>query len=284
MDTFDMIYSLKCRFITLIMGDAMPVEENTTTKTIVDQIALNIRNYNLVNKRYNLDYHHFISSRSKGIKKENGLSNWLKTSEASKSIFRFLSNFNMNARASKLVEITTFHLNIQRILRNIDVDCLGCFDMSVSQLSIPCGNSTVANELKTLFNYCASPGKFSNSGGFVIGSKVAHCIFPHICPMIDAHHIGISLNRIHADDYFPPGNVWADYLGYFPNGKLNPSTQGAGRNSWKDDQFLCSIGFYARVYQQWQEHNGNPGIDAFLKLDMADHCPYIPRIIEKALW
>lgn len=284
MYTFYIFVPLKPRLITLMVVDAMPVEENTTIKTIVDKIAFNVKNYNLDNKRYNIDYHRFIRYRSNGIKKENGLSNWLKKSEASNSMFIFLSNFNMNARASKLVEITTFHMNVQKILKNIDVDYLNCFDISVSPLSVQCGTSTVADELKKLFNYCASPGIFSNSGGFVIGSKVIHCIFPHICPMIDAHHIGISLNRIHADDYFPPGNSWKDYLGYSPIGKLNPSTQGAGRNSWKVDQFLCSIGFYSRIYQQWQRDNGEPGIDAFLKLDVRNHCSGIPRIIEKALW
>lgn len=284
MYTFYIFVPLKPRFIILMVVDAIPVEENSTIKTIVDKIAFNVKNYNLENKRYNIDYHRFISSRSTGLKKENGLSNWLKTSEASNSIFRFLRNFNMNARASKLVEITTFHTNIQNILNNVDVDCLNCFDISKNPLSVQYETSTVANELKKLFNYCASPGTFSNSGGFVIGSKVIHCIFPHICPMIDAHHIGISLNRIHVDDYLPPGNNWKDYLGYSPNGKLNPSTQGAGRNYWKDDQYLCSIGFYARIYEQWQKDNGNPGKDAFLKLDISDHCSCIPRIIEKALW
>lgn len=262
----------------------MPVEENTIIKTIVDQIAVNIRTYNMLNKRYNLDHHYFSISRSDGIKKEKCLSNWLQTLEASRSIFRFLTNFNMNARASKLVELKTFHSNMQQIPRNIDMQYLDSFDMYVSPLTTACGNSTVANELKELFNYCATPGKFSTSGGFVIGSKVSHCILPHICPMIDAHHIGISLNRIHADDYFPPGNSWEDYLGYSPKGKLNPSSQGAGRHSWKDDQFLCAIGFYARIYQEWQKENGNQGIDAFLKLDTINHFSGVPRVIEKALW
>ncbi len=238
----------------------------------------------MLNKRYNLDHHYFLISRFNGIKKENGLSNWLKTSEASRSIFRFLTDFNMNARASKLVEIRTFQLNIQQISRNINMQCLEFFDISVSPLTAVCGNSTVANELKELFNYCATPGKFSKSGGFVIGSKVCHCLLPHICPMIDAHHIGISLNRIHADDYFPPGNSWEDYLGYSPHGKLNPSSQGAGRHSWKDDQFLCAIGFYVRIYHEWQKENGDPGMDAFLRLDTINHFSGVPRVIEKALW
>lgn len=262
----------------------MPVEENATIKTIVDQIAVNIRTYNTLNKRYNLDYRYFLISRSNGIKKENGLPNWLRTLEASRSIFRFLTNFNMNARASKLVELKTFHLNMQHISTNINMQCLDGFDMSVSPLTAACGNSTIADELKELFNYCAAPGIFSNSGGFVIGSKVAHCLLPHICPMIDAHHVGISLNRIYADDYFPPGNSWEDYLGYSPKRKPNPSTQGAGRCSWKDDQFLCAIGFYAHVYQKWQKENGNPGMDAFLELDTVDCYSGIPRIIEKAMW
>lgn len=262
----------------------MPVENNTTVKTIVDQIAVNIKKYNALNKRYNLDYHYFLISRSNGIKKENGLENWLRTLEASISIFKFLTNFNMNARASKLVELKTFHSNMQQITRQIDMQCLEDFDISISPLTAACGNSTASNELKELFNYCATSGNFSISGGFVIGSKVAHCLLPHICPMIDAHHIGISLNRILADDYFPPGDSWEDYLGYSPKGKLNPSTQGAGRHSWKDDQFLCTIGFYSHIYQQWQNENGNPGMDSFLRLDAINNCSGITRIIEKALW
>lgn len=262
----------------------MPVEKDTRLKTIVNQITAKIRIYNEQNPKYNSDYNRFFISRSNGIKNENGINNWLKTEEASRSVYKLMDDFGMNSRASELVGFEIFNLNLKDATANIDLESLENFDISCNSLSTAFGCSTARDELKELFNYCSSPGRFSESGGFVIGTKVAHCLLPHICPMIDGRHIGISLNNIHENDYYPPGNSWVNYLGYSPQKKTNPSPKGEGRYSWKDTQFLCAIGFYVQVYKEWQKEHDNPGIDTFLDLDSNNYVSGIPRIIDKALW
>jgi hypothetical protein len=118
----------------------------------------------------------------------------------------------------------------------------------------------------------------------VVGSKVAHAILPELCPVIDVKHTAISLFNVAPGEYLPPGDSWDEYLGYTPRGKVNPSPRGCSRNRWRKDQFLCAIGFYARIYHEWQEANGNPGMTAFLSLEPVQGTTGIPRFLDKVFW
>ncbi len=195
-----------------------------------------------------------------------------------------MAAFGMNGRGSELINPVSFHTNLVSISGVVNINGLEGFALSKDPLTAVIGDSTIAIQLRKLFDYCATPCRFSISGGFVIGSKIIHCIIPELCPMVDINHIGISLYNIHPNDYFPPGNNWEAYIGKVPVGKPNPSPRGAGRNAWHADQILCAIGFYARLYEEWQATNGNPGIQAFLKLDISKGTSGIPRILDKALW
>lgn len=144
-------------------------------------------------------------------------------------------------------------------------------------------NSTVAQELGKLFDFCSEQRHFSESGGIVIGSKVAHAILPNLCPIIDTSHIAVSLNNIASGEYLPPGGSWDMYHGYAPKRKHNPSPRGCSRYSWGKDQFLCAIGFYARIYQEWQEANSYPGLVAFLFQDPIEGTTGIPRLLDKVI-
>ena len=135
-----------------------------------------------------------------------------------------------------------------------------------------------------MFDYCASRGQFSESGGYVIGSKICHCILPELCIMLDSIHITISLYNVASGKYLPPGNNWYSYLGREEISVVNPSPRGAGRDSWDCYRFTQAIAFYERIYSDWQIANGNPGYAAFLNLDPIAGTMGVPRIIDKVLW
>ena len=262
----------------------MPVPKNIRLSTIINNVNSSISSYNQKHSAYNHDYNNFITSRFAAISEEGNMEGWLNKTGTSIEIRNLMDKFGMNIRNSLLVNQDIFINNINRISKLVDINGLDEFSLLDGSLTKKINDSTISIELGKLFDYCAKPGNFSISGGFVIGSKVSHCIIPQLCPMVDTAHIGISLYNIHQDDYLPPGNNWKTYIGKTPFGKPNPSPRGAGRNSWKTDQILCAVGFYARLYEAWQAKNGNPGINAFLELDSSNRMSGIPRILDKVLW
>ena len=106
--------------------------------------------------------------------------------------------------------------------------------------------------------------------------------------MLDGSHITISLYRVDKGEkekqYLPLSGDWNEYLGFSTFGKPNPSPRGGGRYSWGGRQFLCAIGFYFRIYQEWQDKNDNPGLKSFLELDPEESTTGIPRILDKVFW
>lgn len=262
----------------------MPVPENIRLSTIINNIKSSISSYNQQYSTYNRAYNTFVASRFAGISTEGNINDWLRKTSTSNRIRNLMITFGMDSRKSSLVDQDKFSNHLNSIPEIININGLENFSLSNGSLTRKIDNSTVAIELGKLFDYCAKPGNFSVSGGFVIGSKVSHCIIPQLCPMVDITHIGISLYNIHQDDYLPPGNNWKAYIVKTPFGKPNPSPRGAGRNSWKTDQILCAIGLYARLHEEWQDKNGNPGVNAFLELDSPNIMSGIPRILDKVLW
>ena len=264
----------------------MPLPKGTTREDIIESIPSRIENYNrnTRNTSYNRSYLRFITEREKGIKSFGGLTKWLASQDAVNSIYMLMQQFGMQARASVLTEPKVFARKLFELTLKVDVDGLSSFTPDQGPLTTKLGNSTVAQELGKLFDFCSKWGHFSEAGGIVIGSKVAHAILPELCPMIDTSHIGISLYNVASGEYLPPGDSWDEYLGYTPEGKYNPSPRGDGRKSWKRDQFLCAIGLYARIYHDRQEANGCPGVTAFLALDPVEGTTGIPRLLDKVFW
>ena len=260
----------------------MPLPEGTTRKDIIESIPSRIENYNR-NTSYNRSYLRFITERERGIESLGSLTKWLASQEAANSIYKLMQQFGMQARASVLTEPKIFASKLFELTLNVDIDGLSSFTPDQGPLTTKLGNSTVAQELGKLFDFCSKWGHFSEAGGIVIGSKVAHAILPELCPMIDTSH-GISLYNVASGEYLPPGDSWDEYLGYTLEGKPNPSPRGSGRYQWAKDHFLCAIGFYARIYHDWQEANGCPGMTAFLSLDPVQGTTGIPRLLDKVFW
>jgi hypothetical protein len=149
----------------------------------------------------------------------------------------------------------------------------------------PGGGPTLAAEITTIYNAFAAPGAVSIRGGFVAASKVLHCLFPELAPMIDGAHTGLSYFHIDRTTYSPPmGGSWAGWLGGPMAGVPNPSPRGAGRHRWGSQQFLAAIGINQHIYALWQAAHGHPGLPAFLALDPTPGTTGIPRVIDKALW
>lgn len=264
----------------------MPITEQFRLETIVNQISQKIIKYNNMSNgpRYNYSYRLFIEARDRGINENGYINKWLGTEEASTIIYNLLDEFGMNSRKSSLTNINIFYKNIKYLNNLCNLSELSNFPIESYTINKPLGNSNVIDQITNLFNFSSKPKIFSDSGGFVIASKVAHCIIPELLPMIDISHIGISLYNIHKDDYLPPTGDWIQYLGYKPKNKLNPSPRGAGRNYWNIDQYLCAIGLYARIYNIWQKIKNNPGKKDFLSLDPLDGATGIPRVLDKVFW
>jgi len=64
----------------------------------------------------------------------------------------------------------------------------------------------------------------------------------------------------------------------------NPSPCGAGAQNWGSSQLLCAIGFYERIYEEWQTRNSQPGLQAFLTLDSSRGTTGVPRVVDKIMW
>ncbi len=261
----------------------MPLLKSITKQDIIKNIPARVAKYNNETS-YNSIYLRFIKERETGIRAFGCLREWLVTPETAASIMRFMGAFGMNARRSRLTQPEIFARKLTKISTTVDIASLSRFTPDQGPLTKLLYNSTAAQELGKLFDFCSEQGYFSESGGIVIGSKVAHAILPNLCPMIDTSHIAVSLNNIASGEYLPPGGSWDMYLGYAPKRKPNPSPCGGGRYSWGKDQFLCAIGFYARIYQEWQETNSYPSLAAFLSQDPVEGTTGIPRLLDKVFW
>jgi hypothetical protein len=113
-----------------------------------------------------------------------------------------------------------------------------------------------------------------------------HCLFPHLAPMVDGAHTGISYYNIDRATYSPPLGLhsWDEWIGEPLKGVANPSPRGAGRNAWQWHQFMAAVGVNQRIYELWQVANGNAGLQEFIALDPTPGTTGIPRIIDKGLW
>jgi hypothetical protein len=254
----------------------MPVPKGITRDEIVASIPSRIAEYNLTNTEYNKTYATFSAERTSGISQQGGIERWLSSEAATPCIMKLLKKFGMDFRGSNLVSSEKFTSNVKGIPKDVI--------RVISDFKIPTGGLKVEKEIRVLFEYCSSPGIFSESGGFVIGSKVAHCILPELCPMLDTTHIAISLYNVATGEYLPPKDDWFSYLNREEKMVVNPSPRGAGRNSWDSKRFTQAIAFYERIYCDWQLVNGNPGYEAFLKLDPTVGTTGVSRILDKVLW
>jgi hypothetical protein len=134
-----------------------------------------------------------------------------------------------------------------------------------------------------VYALCEAPGAITVSGGFVAASKLMHCLFPDLAPIVDVRHTGRSYANILRSTYTPPlVPSWNLWLGTPLVGPPNPSP--AYRAGWGGQQFLAALGVNQHIYALWQTANGNPGLANFLAVDPAPGTTGIPRIIDKVLW
>jgi hypothetical protein len=262
----------------------MPLPPGITRTAIVNSIQSRIISYNRTNFGYNNAYSSFLNKRNAGIIKYGGLENWLSSPSATNCIMDLLNAFGMNARNSKLKQPSDFLKNLLNLPKNVNLAILSDVKIPTGGLSNKISDTTPEKELRALFDYCEEVGKFSESGGYVIGSKVCHCILPDLCPMLDGTHIAISLSHIVQSEYLPPYDNWISYLGHEAISPVNPSPQGAGRYYWDSHRFIQAIGFIERIYWDWQIANNIPGRDTFLNLDPIRGTSGVPRVIDKVLW
>ncbi len=236
--------------------------------------------------RFNGAYARFMSSRAAGIRDGGGsVQAWMGTENAARNIWKLLDCYGMNARASVLMPIEHLRTTLGSLARDVSIDEVAVYRIPTGGLGrvLPCGVA-LARALRTAFDYLRVAQRVSEAGGFVVASKVFHCLLPDLAPMLDRTHIALSLYRIDRDDYFPPGGSWSAYLGSPPPRTPNPSPQGAGSEAWQADQFLCAIGVYERIYEEWQRRHNQPGLAAFLALDGAPGTGGVPRVVDKILW
>ena len=234
---------------------------------------------------YNTSYNKFALARSNGIEHQGGLSNWLNTSDAAKTVYTLMKDFGMDQQGSKLRCQETFHSNLKGLIESITgIDLLEQVSYNPESLYGLVNISRYSTVIQEVFDYCGETGRFSKSGGFVIASKVAHSILPDVFPIIDGEHIGIRLYEIPKHEYQAPGGNWFRYLGKpTPSGvkTFNPSPRGAGRKSWDSFRYLCAIGFYARFYQCWLSQRRGSEVAEFVMMDPNDVHTGIPRVIDK---
>ena len=269
----------------------MPLPRNVGINEIPSLVASKIQKYNNSPKGavYNNDYAIYISLREKGIKEIGSLSGWASSGKAIKPIQDLLIAYGMNARESQIVSPLVFQSALSDI-GNTSLDWVSNFELPLTKspalLINPVSGLSLSEELTEIYNMLSTPNVVTVSGGFVASSKTMHCLFPNLSPMIDGTHSGISYYNISRFTYKPPSicKDWEEWIGHSISHVLNPSPRGAGRNSWRADQFLASIGVNQHIYELWQTYNGELGFTAFLALDQNRGTTGIPRIIDKVLW
>lgn len=269
----------------------MPIPKGIEISAIPHLFPQRITAYNqgLSGPDYNNAYNQYIVKRNAGISAARLLSYWIANGNAVGPIQALLTAYGMNARNSKLVAPSAFQTAIEHLNR-ASLDWINGFALPLPMAPValinPQTGLSLSNELTTIYNILSAPGSVTESGGFVAASKAAHCLFPNLAPMIDGKHTGVSYYNIARTTYAPPMNIvnWSRWIGHQIAGVPNPSPRGAGRNSWGPDQFIAAIGANQRIYETWQELNGNPGFGAFLELDPTPGTTGIPRIIDKVFW
>lgn len=263
----------------------MPIPAGSTRAAILAAFPGSIAAYNAAQAPYNRAYGLYVGNRAAGLGAAGNLAGWLGGGglpTAAATLRATLIAFGMDARRSHLVAPPIFTASLAGIPGMVNIACIATYTLASAYMIVPFGGTTPRVQLETLFAYCAVPGTFSLEGGYVIASKVAHLIFPDICPMLDGKHTAISMYNVAPAQYSPPGNNWVAYLGRCLVQPANPSPRGAGRNSWDAQRFVQAIAFYARIYQEWQAANGNPGLAAFLALDAGAISPI--RVLDKVFW
>ena len=167
----------------------MSLPKNTTRQEIIKSTPARIENYNS-NIGYNSSYLHFITERDTGIKSSCSLEKWLVTPEAADLIHSFINDFGM--KSYQLTPPVVYSRNLFELTVSVDVEGLSKFTpyqgplttlVAIQQLHKNWVSSLI------LFKW----RRFSEAGGIVVGSKVAHAILPELCPMIDTRHRYITL-------------------------------------------------------------------------------------------
>lgn len=270
----------------------MPIADKTPLTSISRMISGNIATYNAIGTRteaYNLPYSRFIELRNIGLVAAGSLSAWISTPEAALSISELLAAFGMNVRNSSIVHVLTFQKMLSQ-LHPLSVDWIASLSLPLTQppatLVNPATRTSLADEIRTIYNLLALPGSVTDSGGYVAASKSFHCLFPNLGPIIDGLHSGPSYYHIDRDTYRPPLGLteWQEWLGAPIQGVANPSPRGGGRTAWGWERFTAAIGINQHIYEIWQREHGNPGMKAFLALDPTPGTTGVPRIIDKVFW
>ncbi len=267
----------------------MPVPEHTVLADIPQTLATKVGAYNAsVGKTYNPPYADYIAARETGVAAYGCLSAWL-ANDGAVPIRRLLVAFGMDARNSRLVS----HDELQKFFSGLNpaaIDWVAGLSLPLrvqpAILVNPATGENLFAELRLLYDTLASRGSVTESGGYVAASKTMHSLFPQLAPMVDGKHSGLSYSRISPATYIPPLGIgsWRGWVGAAIEGVINPSPQGAGRNSWRWQQFVAAVGINQHIYELWQAANGGPGLQAFLSLDPTAGTNGIPRIVDKALW
>lgn len=221
-----------------------------------------VNNYNSGGNgsRFNDTYASFMQSRTAGLANHDGsLQKWLVTQDAAEAIWALLDCYGMNARGSRLVGSGQLHKIFQSLVAVVDMDEIARFRIPTGGLNqvLPSGN-ILAVSLQTIFDRLRlPPNHITASGSFVGISKALHCILPELIPILDRRHIALSLYEICRSDHLPPSGSWHRYLGSPAPNTPNPSPCGAGPQNWGSSQLLCAIGFYERIYEEWQTRNSH---------------------------
>lgn len=270
----------------------MPIADNTPLTAIPRMISRSIAAYNAIGTRtaaYNPPYAQFIKIRNTGLANAGSLSAWISMPEAALSIQQLLTAFGMNVQGSSLVPVKAFQEVLAQI-HPLSADWIESLSLPLPQapplLINPTTETSLADEIRGIYNLLALPGSATVSGGYVAASKAFHCLFPNIGPIIDGRHSGPSYYNIISDTYLPPLGLadWIEWLGTPMPGTPNPSPRGGGRLAWGWERFMAALGINQHIYELWQREQGNPGVGAFLALDLPPGTSGIPRIIDKVLW
>lgn len=267
----------------------MPIPVSTNINAIPALIASNISTYNTGRNgvAYNSHYNNYITARNAGIITATTLSGWIASGTAANAIIDLLTAYGMDVRNSRLVTLANLNATLSA-LPAPTVNYLSTISLPLekppSVLINPMTGNNLSTEICIIYNALFAAGAVTASGGFVAASKTMHCLFPNLAPMIDGEHTGISFYNIERHTYTPPlVRDWAEWIGHPINGVPNPSPRGAGRNGWRQDQFLAAIGISQKIYELWNAANGG-GITGFLALDKTMGTTGIPRVIDKILW